>query len=277
MTRAGRATILHAAAAALIAASAEQIVHEVCHGVVATLVGKRWTFFNLFAAGSVWPAAAGELGDTLVAGSSAVLNIACGSAGVWLLARWPAAAAPLARLLVTLFAAYSLFAGFGYLMVDAIFYRPGGANLGDWRRVIDALGGGLGVRAAIGGVGLAGTLWGYLWFPRAVLQIGAPREPADRPRVAFALAMVPYLVVNTWFTLLAIWHPLGLAGLVLMAMKYWLGYCGLFWGHFIAGHWSRYQPPLAGAPLPERVSRPLLVAAAAVLVLDVLLVLPRLE
>lgn len=63
---------------AVSAALAEQVLHEVTHGLVAVAVGKRWDALHLFASVSSWPDAPWDLGDGLVAGSAALVNIAVG-------------------------------------------------------------------------------------------------------------------------------------------------------------------------------------------------------
>lgn len=268
--------ICNGLAVAFVAAFLQQILHEAVHGLTALAVGKDWVFLNLFASGSRWPGAPSEAGDALVAASAAVFNIFCGAACVLLFGRPDAARRPLWRLFLLYFGAYSIFAGFGYLMFDAAFFKPGGGNVGDWRKVIAFLGGAWEARLPIFLVGVAGSLYGFFWAPYSAARLGDGRlDKPSRVRLALSLLLVPYLVVNTVFTVLAIWHPLGGAGVLLVFFKYWFGYIGLFWGFFIAAYWADFKDPIAGlSPLPGRPATSWMIAALVALGAAVALLTP---
>ena len=261
---------------AFVAAFLQQALHEAVHGLTALVVGKNWVFFNLFASGSTWPGVPSEAGDALVAASAAIFNIFCGALCV-LLFRGPGSCRrPLGRLFLLYFGAFSIFAGFGYLMFDAAFFVPDGQNLGDWRKVIAFLGGSWGVRFPILMVGLAGSLYGFFWVPYSVIRLGSGKvDRHSRVRLALPLLLVPYLVINTVFTILAIWHPLGSSGTVLVFFKYWFGYIGLFWGYFIAAYWANLEEPIDNlSPLPGRPAPAWMIAALIALGAAVALLMP---
>ena len=248
----------HASAVALLAATLEQVVHEATHGVAALLVGKRWDALHFFACLSTWPAAPSPLGDGVVSGSAALVNIACALLSMALLARGALARRPLARLLLFYFAAFSLFAGFGYLMVDPLFFNPAGENLGDWKKIVALLGGGWSARAPIAALGAAGTLWGFFWLPRAALGFRLEGlAAADQARFLACLLIAPYFIVNAVFGVFALWHPLGAAGVVVVLMKGVMGYSAFLWAIFIARSSSMPRFPAPGAvALPAGISAP---------------------
>src|SRR5262245_43252859 len=191
---------MQACAIALFAATLEQLVHEVCHGVTSLLVGQRWEALHFFASLSTWPGQGSALGDGLVAGSAAVLNILCAIAAMLLLPRRLFAGRPLLRLLVFYFAAFSLLSGFGYLMFDPLFYNPRGPNLGDWKEIVGLLGGTWAVRAPIAAIGGAGVLFGFFWLPRAALGFRIDGlTPADKRPFLVRMLLLPYLFINAVF------------------------------------------------------------------------------
>ena len=157
---------LQAAVLALAAAVLQQIVHESTHGFVALAVGKHWDMLNLFASGTSWPGEPIPSGDGWVAGSAAIVDIIAGGVGLLLLNHATLIARPRWRQALFYYAAISWIAGFGYLFIDAIFFSPGGSNIGDWRKVIALFGGSWSVRLPILAIGLAGTLATYVWMPK---------------------------------------------------------------------------------------------------------------
>ena len=266
---------MNAAVLALLAALVNQVLHEVTHGVAAVLVGARWRALNLFASDHSWPGAASESGEYVIAGAAASVNIVVGFVCVALFARPALVTRPLARLFVLYLGAFSLFTGFGYLLFDPLFYAPG-ADLGDWRRIVSMLGGGWEVRIPLIALGAAGVLFGFFWLAYSALKFD-PRsnEPSHRSALALAVLMVPYLIVNTVFTVLSFGHPLGADGTVLTVLQYWLGNIGLFWGFFLAGYWlSVKAPPADPSPLPNEIDRRLVGLAALAFVATVAVLLP---
>ncbi|WP_322513048.1 hypothetical protein [Chloroflexus sp.] len=86
------------------------------------------------------------------------------------------------------FAAYSLFMSFGYLFTDPLFYQPGGAQLGDWKQVIDQLGDSWVVRAPILLIGAGGVVWEFFRLMRTALRFAADAtNRVERLRVALPL------------------------------------------------------------------------------------------
>jgi hypothetical protein len=172
-------------------------------------------------------------------------------------------------------AAYSLFAGFGYLMVDPLFYRPG-QSLGDWKQVVAWFGGGWEVRFPLILGGAAGTLWAMTWLSRSTLRfLAGPVDRVARVRLALVLLLVPYVGVNFMLTVLSLWHPIGVQGTVIALLKYWSGYVGFFWGFFIAGYWMRAPLPFADATdLPDRPGPSWWIAAGVSLGIAVFVLLP---
>lgn len=247
--------VIHALATALVAVLATQVLHEVCHGLAALLVGERWRVWNLFAVDIVRAAPAILWKDLIVEANPAIVNILCGlvSAALfrpsWVLRR------PTLRLLLMFFGAYSLFTGFGYLMTDPLFYRPGADRYGDWKQVIAMLGGGWEVRLPMFAIGIAGWVWGLVWLGRATLRFGeALSSRSQRLRLAQALLLTPYIVINLLFTLLSLWHPLGAEGVLITVSQYWGGYAGFLWAFFLAANWLKITAPFSDAsPLPNRV------------------------
>lgn len=258
MSRWAPALAAQASAVALLAATLEQVIHEATHGVAALLVGKRWVALHFFACSSTWPAEPSPLGDGLVSGSAALVNLACAFGAMALLAAGALASRPIARLLLLYFAAFSLFAGSGYLMIDPIFYNPARENLGDWKKIVALLGGGWAVRAPIAALGAAGTLLGFFWLPRAALGFRLEGlAAADQDRFLSCLLIAPYLIVNAVFGAFALWHPLGASGVVLVLMKGVMGYSAFLWAILIARSPRMPRFPAPGAvALPAGISAP---------------------
>lgn len=226
---------------ALLAALAEQVIHEVSHGVAALIVGANWDALNLFASYSSWEAVADPIGNLIISGSAAIVNIIFGIICIFIFSRSWLIARPFLRLFILYLGAFSLLAGFGYLLVDPLFYKPG-ANMGDWKQVVAYFNGGWGVRVFIISIGAIGTFATFMWISQSALCFYAQNsQKKERIQTAFRILLVPYIMVNLTFTILAFWHPLGLNGLILMIFKYWFGYIGLFWAFFISGYWMKRE------------------------------------
>jgi len=260
-----RTLAVNAFAIALVAALAVQNLHEVCHGLAALLVGAQWRVWNLFAVDIAYGDATTLWGKLLIEANPAMVNILCGLLGAALFSRPWALRRPTLRLFLMFFGAYSLFMGFGYLMTDPLFYQPGVGQYGDWKQVIAMLGGGWGVRLPILAIGVAGWVWGFFWLGRAALQFGeALPSPSHRVRLAQALLLVPYIVINLLFTILSFWHPLGADGLFITIFQYWGGHAGFIWAFLMAAYWLKIDAPLSHvSALPRRIS-PAWVGLAAV-------------
>lgn len=269
--------VVNALALAVLGALVAQVLHEACHGVAAVAVGGKWRAFNLFAVD--WGPETLEEGRKLVIEASpALLNIVIGLLAAFLFSRAWARRRPLASLFLMYTAGYSLLMGFGYLLVDPLFYQPGGENLGDWKKVIDMLGGSWGVRLPLLLVGTAGVLGAFFWLARAGLCFARDAtDKAERRRVARPLLLLPYLVINVLFTVLSLWHPLGAEGIFIVAFQYWFGYSGFFWAFFLAAYWLDVKGSLAGSrPLPQGVSWPWVTAAGCALLVAIVVLVPTL-
>ena len=161
---------------ALAAAVVNQVLHEGTHVIVALAVGDV-ARVQLFAVDTV---AEGRAAQLLVAGSAAIVNIVAAAVAYSLARRMTA---PVRRLAVVLFAGFSAATGFGYLMFDAIFASPTN-QVGDWKVVVQLLGGGAAVRIPlflIGGAGWVGTMFllarASWWF----VSTGPDGDGAVRP------------------------------------------------------------------------------------------------
>jgi len=270
--------IFNALAAALLGALGAQIFHEACHGITAVLVGAEWQAFNLFAVLWDWPGAPDETGTVLVEALPALLNILLGFLGVFLFRQSAHHQRAMSALFWMYFAGYNLFMGFGYLLVDPLFYQPGSEQVGDWQKVIQIFGGSWAVRLPILLVGVAGVLWGFFWLARSTLRFANDAsDKAERVRISLPLLLLPYLAINVLFTVLAIWHPLGGQGIFVVAFQYWFGYVGFFWGFFLAAYWlDVHQPVPNPIALPEQPQRAWWIAAGVAFLLAVAVLLPTL-
>jgi hypothetical protein len=267
---------LNALAAALLGALGAQILHEACHGVAALLVGAEWQAFNLFAVLVGWSGVPNKIGMLIVEGSPALLNILTGLLGAFLCRRAIKQKRSMPALFCMYFAGYSMFMGFGYLFVDPLFYQPGSEQIGDWRRVIELLGGSWAVRIPIMLIGVVGILWGFFWLARTVLRFAVDAsDKAERAQVAKPLLLFPYLVINALFSVLAIWHPLGSQGLFVVVFQYWFGYIGFFWAFFLAAYWlDIYNPIPNPVALPDQPQPIWWITAGLTFLLAVAVLLP---
>lgn len=223
-----------------------------------------------------WTATPNETGTVLVEAVPALVNILLGFVGVLLFGHSARQQRGLPALFCMYFAAYNLFMGFGYLFVDPLFYQPGSEQVGDWQKVIQIMGGSWAVRLPMLLIGMGGVLWGFFWLARAALRFASDAgDKAERRRVALPLLLVPYLVINVLFTVLAFWHPLGGQGLFIVAFQYWFGYAGFFWGFFLAAYWLDVHKPLSNPVALLDQPRPVWwIAAGLTLLLSVAVLLP---
>ena len=258
---------------ALTAALLVQIGHEAVHAITAQLTGAQVIWFNLFAVNSEGATPTGSL---LIAGSAAVVNILLAMVCIVLFSQESLKARPSWRLFVLYFGAFNLFTGFGYLMINGLFYSPGAA--GDWNTVITHLGGGWGVRLPILLMGMGGTLYGFFWVPQAAQHFVAnPAEKTERAAFGLGGLLIPYLVVNILLTILAIWHPLGTGnGILLVGLHYWFGYFAIGWGFPMAALWLTRKLPSQNetTPLPDGLNLPWLGAAIVLIIISLLVLFP---
>ena len=259
---------------ALLAEGVEQVFHEAVHAVAALAVGARLEGFQLWAVLHGWPQGEGTAWrEGIIAGSAALLDIVLAVACMLAFRRMQSR--PVLRLFVFYLGAYSLFSGFGYLLVDPLFASE--SSVGDWAKVTMLLGGSWAVRVPIILVGAAGTVYGYFWMGRAAerfLWVDAADASARR-RAGLVLCVAPYLFVNLVFSLLTFEHPVGVEGMVATLLKFWLGFGGFVWAYLIVFQWSAYAGPYPDAsPLTNRLSPALPLLALAWLALVLLVLLP---
>ena len=263
--------------AGFIAAVLEQVVHEGTHAVFALLAGAKINWFNLFAVS--WTGEVSPLEKILISGSAALVNIFCGIFGVYMLTRNTWQPLPITRLIVLYFTAVSFLAGFGYLFIDPIVFRPGMTltdGTGDWTTIIAFLGGGLLIRLIIFTFGVAGLFGTFKWLAHSAMQFNTISSArAGRFFSGLPILAVPYLVICVVFSLLAVWHPLGTTGTTIVLFKYWFGYSGFLVALLFMVTWPQITPAVQD-PLKLRrtISVPLIIATIAGVILAVVLLLP---
>ena len=235
---------------AITASLLVQMGHEAVHALTTWLVGAQVVWFNLFA---VNDAGASPTGSLLISGSAALVNILLALACIALFSNASLKARPSLRLFVFYFGAFNLFTGFGYLMTNGLFYSSG--RLGDWNSVIAYYDGSWAVRLPVILIGVAGTLYGFFWVPQSAQHFVAnPTDKAERVAWGLGALLIPYLVINTLMTILAIWHPLGTAnGVLLVGLHYWFGYFAVGWGFPMCALWLTRNLPSKDdtTPLPN--------------------------
>ena len=268
------AGLINALAAAFLAALTAQLLHEFMHGAAAALVGNDWQAFNLFAVLWAWQGAPDTTRALIIEANPALINLITGLLAVWLFKR--TATRPMLRLYLMYFAGYSLFMGFGYLLTDPLFYDPASAQLGDWKKVIDLFGGSWAIRLPLIALGAGGVLLGFFWLARSAMRFATDAtDKAQRASTARRLLLLPYLIVNGLFTIMAFWHPVGPDGIFIIVFQYWFGYVGLFWAFFLAAYWLKFETPYRDvSALPDRLVRPGVFLATLGLIVAVALFLP---
>lgn len=248
---------------AFVAVLITQITHEMTHAVAMWLVGTGVETIQLFAVQGR------PVTDTnaqmIISGSAAILNIVIGLLCV-VLFYTVTRRKTLARLLTLYLAGYMLMTGFGYFMIDALFYAPDAPFFPDWQYVIHLLGGGWEVRLPLLVIGVVGLLGVFFWLPNAALRfVTMPTDKAVRVREMLLLTLVPYVVVNVALTALSISHPLGIQGVVLAVFQYWFGYIALFWAFFIGGQWTNVKADFKDATAIAHPVIPVWLMASAAL------------
>lgn len=264
---------INALALAFVGIFLKQVGHESMHGILAELVGAKWTQLNLFFAENTWPGEPSKIGEAILVGGPALINILVAFVGAALFHKPSVVARPALRLFLLYLVAYNLFAGFGYLFTDPLFYQPGGENLGDWKRIVDMLGGSWAVRLPISLVGAAGVLWGFIWVGRNAHAF-LPAEKPERFRAALVLLLLPYAALNVLFTVLAALGPIPPQVVPIVAIQYWFGYFGIGWGAFMAGLWIQPKPSLERSPLPDSIQWGWVASAVILFALAAFVLLP---
>lgn len=227
---------------ALVALLITQIVHEWTHAIFMWLVGSGVDTIQLFAVRPNEVPVVDRNAQIIISGSAAIVNVIIGFAAVLLFHSSFARQRVLARLLLMYLAAYMLLTGFGYFLIDALFYAPDAPFFPDWQYVIHALGGGWDVRAPLLVIGVVGSLGVFFWLPKAALRfVSQPTDKSIRIREMLSLTLIPYVFVNVVMTIASFSHPLGTQGVVLSIFQYWFGYVAIFWAFFIGGMWTDVQ------------------------------------
>lgn len=268
--------LVNVMAVALLAVLATQVGHESFHGVISMLTGAQWTELNLFYSAHTWQGTPTPTGDLLIAGSAAIINILLCFLFAYLFNSKAALRNPTLRLFFFFLAAYNLFTGFGYLFTDPLFYNPDSQNLGDWKRVVDFLGGGWNARLPISLLGAAGVLWGFFWVSRNAHAF-LPEEQPERFQYAILLLLVPYLVISTLFTAFGASGFLPAEIVPIIAIQYFFGYFGIGWGAFMAGKWIRPKQGLQHTPLKDSLQSGWILTAVILLSVAVFILLPTLH
>lgn len=268
--------VIHALAISFAGIFIKQVGHESAHGILATRVGARWTQLNLFYADSAWPGAPNQLGEGILTGGAAIVNIALALICAALFKNKTIASRGTVRLFLYYLTAYNLFAGFGYLFTDPLFYQRGGENLGDWKKIVDMLGGGWNVRLPISLIGAAGVLWGFFWVARNAHAF-IPAEKPERFRYAILLLLVPYLVNDAIFITLAAVGGLPSEIVPIVAIQYIFGYFGIGWGAFMAGLWISPPAGLERSTVPESVPWGWAAASLVLLAIAAFVLLPTVQ
>lgn len=267
---------VNALAISFVAIIIKQVGHEASHGILATLVGAKWTQLNLFYADAVWIGEPNRLGEGILTGGAAIVNIIIALICAWLFNKSSLASRGALRLFLFYLTAYNLFAGFGYLFIDPLFYQPGGENLGDWKKIVDMLGGSWAVRLPISLIGAAGVLWGFFWVARNA-HVFIPSEKPERFRYALLLLLVPYLVNDAIFITLSAVGPLPPEIVPIVFIQYIFGYFGIGWGAFMAGLWIQPQAGLTRSAVPESIQWRWAVASIVLLAIAAFILLPTIE
>jgi hypothetical protein len=248
---------------ALVAACAQQLLHEGTHGLTALALGARWEVWWFQATRWTSDAELAPWHVGVIKGLPTLVNLACAAGCVLFLSQRRAGAV---SLLAFYFGAYSLLSGAGYLMFDPLFARQG--SLGDWSQIVMLLGGSWAVRLPLIAAGVAGVLGGMYWIGNTGLRFVAEGQESEQGtlRLGLLLCALPYSVVNLLGTIAFALSPLPKAVFWASTMKYWLGYSGLVWGFLIRFVWSRPgELPRDPLRLPPRLS--FLWYAVAVLVM----------
>ena len=267
---------INALTIAFVAVGIEQIVHETTHGILATLLGAKWTELNLFYVEHVWvgvlSANPPSLATGIIAGGAAIANIVLALISMLFFKK---TGSPSLRLFWFFMAAFNLFAGFGYLFIDPLFYRPDGTNLGDWKRIVALLGGGWNVRLPITLVGAAGVLWGFFWVGGNAHAF-LPEIQPTRFHTALRLLLVPYVVICLIFTILAYAGPIKEIAPII-TIKYWLGFFGIGWGAFMSGLWIQAPAGLRRSDLPGSLHWGWAITSILMLLVAVFVLLPTIH
>ena len=268
--------IINVLAISFIAVFIKQVGHESAHGILATLVGAKWTQLNLFFAESVWVGERSEIGSAILTGGAAIVNIITALVGASLFKSRAIASNPTLRLFLFYLTVYNLFAGFGYLFTDPLFYQPGGENLGDWKKIVDMLGGSWAVRILISLIGAGGVLWGFFWVSRNAHAF-IPSEKPERFQSALFLLLLPYISNNVLFTILVLTGPLPPEIVPNAIITTWFANFGIGWGAFMSGLWIQAPAGLERSVVPESIQWGWVITSIVLLAIASFILLPTIQ
>ena len=268
--------VINALAISFIAVFIKQVGHESAHGILATIVGAKWTQLNLFFVDSIWVGELNQLGEGILTGGAAIVNIIVALVCASLFKRGSIASHPTLRLFLFYLTAYNLFAGFGYLFTDPLFYQPGGENLGDWKKIVAMLGGDWAARIPISLIGAAGTLWGFFWVARNAHAF-IPSEKPGRFQFALLLLLVPYIVNDVIFITLSAVGPLPPEVVPVVSIQYIFGYFGIGWGAFMSGLWIQAPAGLERSAVAESIQWGWVITSTALLAIAYFVLLPTIQ
>ena len=267
---------INALVIAFVAIFVKQVGHESAHGILGMLVGAKWTQLNLFFSDSAWIGESSPFGNAILTGGAAIVNITIALIAARLFNKRSIASNWTLRLFLFYLTAYNLFAGFGYLFTDPLFYQRGGKNLGDWKKIVDMLGGGWNVRLPISLIGAAGVLWGFIWVGRNAHAF-LPADKPERFRSALWLLLFPYITINLIFTAFAIFGPLPDEIVVIVSIQYWFGYFGIGWGAFMSGLWIQAPASLERSEVSESIQWSWVTASIILILITLFVLLPTIH
>ena len=245
-------------AIAVLAYSLANIVHEgLGHGGACLLLGARPTMLNAIFFNYDETTASNTV-QRLISAAGSIVNVIVGLPIVALL-RKRSGMAPALRYFLWLFAAVNLLTAFGYLLYSGV------GGIGDWARVIQ------GAEPVLLFRGVMSAIGAWLYFivaPRLLMPALDPFlgvDPAERPRRAKRLMLVPYFIGAATLIVAGILNPLGMQIVLISAAAASLGGTSLLaWYHAI----PRTPSALAQDP-PLGIARSWGWIGAAVVVLAV--------
>ena len=98
----------------------------------------------------------------------------------------------------------------------------------------------------------------------------------ERMKSAVQLLLIPYLVWNLIMVALGYFLPHPEISIII-AIHYFFGYFGIFWGTFMAGKWINPPANLVRTPVPDLVDPVWVTAAALLLAIAIFVLLPTLK
>lgn len=250
-------------AIAVLAYSLANIVHEgLGHGGACILLGARPTMFNAIFF-NYDETTASDTVQRLIAAAGSIVNVVVGLPIVALIRRRGELPTAL-RYFLWLFTAVNLLTPFGYLMYSGV------GGIGDWARVIRGAEPAIVFRVGMSAIGA------WLYFivaPRMLMPALDPFlgiDPAERPRRAKMLMLLPYFVGAATLISAGVFNPLGVQIVLISAAAASLGGTSLLAWYYVKPRTPSalaQDPPLGIARSRGWVATAALVLAVFVLVL----------